>query len=53
MRPHWYPLSAISLVITGGNAGKLSLPFLVLCNREGYSPVMKLERLGVQIGLWQ
>ena len=51
--PQWYPDSAISLVMTGGVAGNDSFPFRVLCKRDGYMPVMKLERLGVQIGLWQ
>ena len=29
------------------------MPFRVLCNLEGYRPVKKLDRDGVQMGLWQ
>ena len=49
--PQSYPLSAINFVIKGGQVGNDSFPFRVLCTRAGYIPVIKLERLGVQIGL--
>ena len=52
-RPQSYPLSASNFEISGGGFTKDPFPLRQLWIRPGYMPVMKLDRLGVQIGLWQ
>src|SRR5690606_4820797 len=51
-RPHSYPASFSILVIRLAASGHSPAPFRVACTVEGYIPVRKLARLGVQTGAW-